>query len=475
MRRILQIPTLVRIGLIAVVALYLVLAIYQAVTIRIAGAADSYGHLDYIWQVFNGHLPDGYGYELDGRRGPSETDRHLTAAHPPLYYALLAPLLGPLLAAGNWELATAIARGINIVFGLGVLVTLAWAGWRLGGRLRSTLVLVVPAIGVLIVPFMRIAGDNYNDVLAILFSTIALTVSCIILREGPSVRWGVILILLSVAGMATRSTYIATLGLSMLALAAAYVMHRPDISLGRRIGRIVGWWAATAVAVIGSIGWFYLRNFVASGSWFRSRPQQPVRGREYHSVLDNLTNIDFYLIVPSRLLGIKQWNGLLPINIHISILVSAVCLVGLIVWLTRGGRWARIISTPSSRAIALLALAQVLALYVMQLQHATGWGNLNPRYLLPGLLVFAFLLALGATAWPQLRGQLAVGIVGILALAGMVDAIWFNERFGFEPSLKVLAAFGAIAVAALVVLSIVLFRITAPRDAITSRTETTSV
>jgi len=451
----------VKIGLLAVVVLYFAMVLYQAITLRIAGAADSYAHLDYVWQVYNGHLPTGYGYELDGRRGPSETERHLTAAHPPLFYALLAVIIGPILATGDWEFATVIARGVNITLGFGVLISLAWAAWRLGGALRNQLVVVAPAMGVLVVAFIRVAGDNYNDVLVVLLSTIAITASCIILKEGPATRYLVVIVVTSVLGMASRATFIATLGLAMLAIATAIYLHRPEWSARRKIGTIAAWWVGTATIVIASIGWFYLRNQEASGSWFRSRPKQAVEAREYKSLWYNLTNLDFYTVVPGRLLGIREWNGLLPINYSLSLVISAVCLVGLVIWLLRGGRWKRIVASRSSVAIVVFLAVQMIALYVMQLQHATGWGNLNPRYFLPGLLITAFALAIGSLGWRRARGFVAATIIGIMAVGGMVDSIWYNSRFNADPSLKTFLILGGIAGISTLVIAISLFKTTA--------------
>jgi len=460
-----RLPRWTKIGLAAVVVLYVALAVYQGFTLRIAGAADSYAHLDYVWQLWKGHLPDGIGYELQGRRAPSETARHLTAAHPPLFYLILVPLIGPILATGNWELATAVARYFDGALGLMILLLLAWAAWRLGGRLRNQLVVVVPAFGVLIVPFIRIAADNYNDVLLVVFSTIALTLSCLLVKEGPNVRYQVIIVVVSLLGMSTRATYIVTLGVAMLAILAAYLIHRGTATVASRLTRTLGWWSATSVIIIAGIGWFYVRNYQASGSWFRSRPAAAVKDREYKSLLDNITNIDFYSVVPSRLLGFRQWDGFLPINIWLSTAISAVCVIGLVVWLRRrkprvlplGARAAR---DPRRTVILLLLALQLLGLYAMQLQHAIGWGNINPRYFLPGLFLFAFILGIGSLAWPRLRGQLAAVLIGIFAISGMFDTIWYNSRFGDSTSAPLVLGIGAIAAGCCVAIALALWNLT---------------
>jgi hypothetical protein len=89
-------------------------------------------------------------------------------------------------------------------------------------------------------------------------------------------------------------------------------------------------------------------------------------------------------------------------------------------------RWRSILRDRTARFVAVLLLAQLVGLYAMQLQHATGWGNINLRYFLPGLAVFGIALALGALRWSVLRGQLVVAIMAVFAAGAVLDVIWFS-------------------------------------------------
>jgi len=127
----------------------------------------------------------------------------------------------------------------------------------------------------------------------------------------------------------------------------------------------------------------------------------------------------------TRLLGFRDWQGFLPINGFVSSAIVIVCVVGCAWWFGSSSRWRRVLSSVASRVIVALFVVQGIGLYAMQLQHATGWGNINLRYFLPGLMLFGVILATGSLAWPRLRGQLAVVIMALLALGAIGDIVWF--------------------------------------------------
>jgi len=407
--RFLLIPPLLRWGTLGNVILFVSVAGFNALVLPWIGAADSKYHMNYMTAVYNGELP---------------VSRSIVAAHPPFYYWLMSRFVGGLLVTDHFTMAVAITRAANIGFGVLLILVLAWIGWMLGGARRIQLAIALPGLSVLITPFVRVAGDTYNDTLATLFATTALALAIALLKRGPSWQLVVALGVISVLGMSTRSTFAAPLGLALLALLASFLLHGTG-SRARRFWQGVVSTAAIGAAVVAAIGWFYLRNQQLSGSWFRSRPKAPFAGRDYHSLGDNLTDPNYYLVTVARLLGFRDWAGWLPINGTISLIVSAVAIVGLVVWLVSGGRWKRIVEPVANRLILVLLLALFIGVYVMQLQHAIGWGNVNLRYFLPGLLVLGLVLALGTLAWSRLRGQLTVAVMTVLALGAVADVMWF--------------------------------------------------
>jgi len=403
------IPLSVRWGTLGNLLLFGGVAAFNAVVLPWIGASDSQFHLQYAEKLYNGELPPG-----------SST----VAAHPPLYYALVAGLVGQFLAADAIPISAAIVRSLNILFGCGLVLVLAWAGWNLVRTRRAQFAIAVPGLSVLITPFVRVAGDVYNDTLATLLASSAIALSIALLRRGPQRRLVIVLAIVAVLGMATRSTFVVTFGLAMAAVVVAYLLHGTG-TRRRRLGYGLGIAGAISAVVVATIGWFYLLNLERSGSWFRSRPQSPFAGRDYTSLGENLIDPNFYLVTVTRLLGFRDWAGFLPINGAVSAVISLVCLSGLIWWMLENSRWRSLFATAESRAVAALLVVQLAGVYAMQLQHATGWGNINLRYFLPGLAVFGIVLAAGSLAWPRLRGQLAVAVMAILAAGAVIDVAWF--------------------------------------------------
>jgi hypothetical protein len=403
------IPALVRWGLLGNVILFVCVAGFNAVVLPWIGAADSRYHMNYMTAVFNGELP---------------VSRSIVAAHPPLYYFFLSRLVGPFLVTDHFTMAVAITRVVNIGFGVLLICVLAWIGWMLGGKKRVALAIALPGLSVLVTPFVRVAGDTYNDTLATLFATTTIAITIALLKSGPTWQLTVALGVVSVLGMSTRSTFAAPLGLALIALVLAHLMHG-DGTRTRRLARGIGSAAAVAVSVALAIGWFYLLNQERSGSWFRSRPKVPFAGRDYKSLTDNLLDPDFYLVTMARLLGFRDWNGWFPYNGTVSLALSAIAITGLIVWLARGGTFTRIVSTTRNKVIVGYFVVLTAGLYAMQIQHATGWGNINLRYFLPGLVIIGLVLAFGTLAWPKLRGQLSVAFMSVLAIGAMCDVVWF--------------------------------------------------
>jgi len=399
----------VRWGTLGNLALFGAVAAFNAVVLPWIGASDSQFHLRYAEAIYNGELPSGGS---------------TVAAHPPLYYAIIAGLVGQFLAVDAIPISAAIVRSFNIVLGCGLVVVLAWAGWRIVNVRKAQFAIALPALSVLITPFVRVAGDVYNDTLATLLASAALALSIVLLRDGPRRHLVILLACVSVIGMATRSTFVVTLGLAMISIVVAYLLHGRG-SLGHRFVRGFTPVAIVVAIVIATSGWFYLLNLERSGSWFRSRPQAPFAGRDYKSLGDNLSNPDYYLVPITRLLGFRDWQGFFPFNGMISALVSVICLAGVLWWLLERSRWRSLLSAPGDRAVVALLAVQLAGLYAMQLQHATGWGNINLRYFLPGLIVFGIILTVGSLAWPRLRGQLAVTVMAVLAAGAVLDVAWF--------------------------------------------------
>lgn len=434
----LEVPRHTRLGVVGVVTTFVAVAGLSAITLPWSGSVDSYGHLDYVYQISKRQLPEAHGFayehiaEVLVTSINEEVKRHPTAAHPPLHYALLSVFMAHHLDAGDWQTAVKIGRTLNIFIGTLCVLALAWAGWRLGGRWRAQLAVALPALAGLLIPFIKVTADIYNEPLVVLSSIVVLTTTCLVLKGGLTNRRLVAIGLFAVIGMATKATFIATLGLSLLGVMAGSIIHRKSKD-GSSHALVKGATACLGVlaAVALSIGWFYYRNYLQSGSWFRAAPKVPIYDRHHQTLIDNLTNIDYYLVLPGRLFGIRQWEGVLPVNMQLSLLLVLVSLLGLAYLFYKNQRSPResLVERVSFPVVAILIL-QVIALYMIQLQHATGWGLLNPRYFLTGLLPIGLFLAIGLLSWQKLRGMAVVGFAILLTVGNIINSAWFLGSIG---------------------------------------------
>ena len=180
------------------------------------GTADSLSHLDYAYQVSQGRLPETHGFYVSYDGPPSRhlertERRQFASAHPPLFYAFASVVEGGALEDGQWPTAVARIRALNTVLGVGTLLIIAWAAWRLGGRRRAQLMIVSCALAGLVYPFVRHSADVYSDLLVTFLSTAAIALAAVALREGPRRGHVALLAVVCAAGMATKATFVITL------------------------------------------------------------------------------------------------------------------------------------------------------------------------------------------------------------------------------------------------------------------------
>lgn len=132
-----KIPKYLIVGLLGIVLMYLGVAGAISITAPWLARGDGSMHVDYAWRLYHGDIPhrtDHVEYkpfiEAQGRAKPQAA-----AKNPPLFYAIHAPLIGPLLDSGHWQLGIALGRFLNIMIGIVCIITLSWGG---GGFLAET-------------------------------------------------------------------------------------------------------------------------------------------------------------------------------------------------------------------------------------------------------------------------------------------------------------------------------------------------
>ena len=451
-----KIPTFTLIGILGVILMYVgssgIVSVTKPWTIR----GDTMQHLDYTWRLYHGDIPrfeDRITYEpfveFTGRQKPQQA-----SVHPPLFYIIHAPFVGPLLDEGKWHQAIAVGRAVNVFIGVLCVVALAWGGWVFGKSRRAMFAVAVPALSVLMYRFVRLNVDYALDVLLVLFSTITLILVYKILQNGLKKEYLLAVSIISVLGMSTKAPYVVFLLVSLLGIVIAAFIHGKG-SRYRKLfrGAIIS--TAIFLVVIISIGWFYyLRNYKSTGSLFSSLPADYTGGRVVQSFGEVITSTRLW----SLFYGL--YSNIATISIALTSFVAAGFLTMKRSALTNLAK-----DKPLFWALVLLGLS-VIGIFATQVEHAVGIGSINFRYMLPALLPIGLFLAYGLLAFGSVRGQLvtlfsvALGASATWVLGGLsFDKIYANTTDNDIPTFiatLLIASFGI----GIILLSISLFKLT---------------
>ncbi len=414
------------IGILAVIFLYVGVAGTVSATAQWwVGTGDTVHHVDYIWRLHNGDIPkrtDGIQYPPFVKLGGQKPQ--IESANPPLFYALQAPLIGPLLNQDHWEKAIAVGRAINIFIGVICIIVLAWAGWLFGGRRREMFAVAVPALSVMTYRFTRLNLDYSVDALLLVFSTLSIIFIYKLLQNGLQKKYLAVLTLLSVAGMATKGPYIMFLGVTLLAIILASVVHGKKSTVKNILsGSAIS--AAILVITLICIGWFYyFWNYKVYGNWFTARPPEYRGNREVKS---------FHEVITSTSLWFIFYTGYAK-AIAVSAAITSFATAGILIVKKSGIK--KLLSDKPLHLTALLMALATIGIFATQIQHAVGIGAYNFRYMLPAMLPIALLMTYGLLEFKRARGQLvalaaaAAGYTSILAVAS--SSTLADRVSGFE-------------------------------------------
>lgn len=391
-------------------------AVAFAVVVPPYQSADEAAHVDHALRVWHGELPrfeDGLRLRIDEGVVPP---RQWTSHHPPLYYLLIAPVVGPLVDAGHPVDAVVAVRLVHAVLAALLVVASAWAArWILPERAPA---LVVPVLVAAAVWVQRLGGAAYNDVLFVLLTTLLLGATARLVRAGPPRGRALVPWLLLPALLALTRAHALPLIALCLAVAAATLL------LDRR--RDVRSWLLVVVAppalTVAAAGWFYLRNLRETGSWVGSQPEYAASalGRRESSVTEVVTDGRLLALLDQFAFSaaLRPWANL--VLFLLPAVVGAVVLVG------------RALRSPTRRAdltVVALLLCAVGGVVVQQVLYTAGGGGANARYLAPLVVVFAALVASGLAATRVL--WVAVSCWCVLRCVDLVlDLREADERFG---------------------------------------------
>lgn len=431
-------------------------------------SGDEMAHFDYAVQVWHGDLPvyeDGLQVELPwGVRPPVQW----TSQHPPLFYMLLAPVVGPLHDSGSPYLASMSGRMVNTVIAAVLCAAVMWAVRPFcGGRRWLPWIAGLTAASSPWV--MGVGSAIYNDNMAALEITVVLGAALRLItlpREGTGVfatrsgMWWV----LGIAAVAAASTRFALV--PIVAVVFGTLVLRGLLAPGPLPRR--SWLlrpVLIGIAMIAATGWFYLRSVRLTGTVAGGHPDwaKANTGRTSPPAPLEVAADPVYW---SKLLGIFS-PGNTPDGLTLWALLAAPALLGAVLATALGAASRRGRSAPhgsrtpgaAERPVVLAGVAMLAAVSGLQITMqfvyvSAAAGNLFPRYSLPILSVTCLLIAWGlgglrraapllvlarsATAWWQivvfllgrprtaawgqaeLRPDLALPLVGFAVAAAVV-------------------------------------------------------
>lgn len=410
----LKLPKLTAIGLSAVLIAYIAATGMYATSLGWWGNGDTVMHVDYIWQVSQGALPvfsEAIQYAPYNERLLHEVQS--AAHHPPLYYLLLGPFMSELLEMGEWQKAVAIGRVVNIFIGMLTVLALAWAGWLFGGSRKALFATLVPFIAVFHPAFIKASGDVNPDALLVLLTILTFIFAYKTLKNGLTTTNFVALLVLSVLGMLTKIAFLPALMVALGALVISPLIRKNkfnfdvrSVSKGLVAAGIVG------VAVVAMTGWFYYgHNYEASGSFTRAGSQEWISDRRDYKTLDEVLT-SRYLVLAMMPISVTAVH---PYWIFLLALVS---LTALTWWLLTKGRWKVFINQKHVTFIVLFLVLHFMVLFLGQISHAVGYGQLSARYFLPGTLLSSLVFAYGYAALTSITAYLAL-LFTLLNLGGL--------------------------------------------------------
>lgn len=351
---------------------------------------DEAAHVDYAAAVWHGRLPV-FEQGLTTTPGFGEIpDAQWVAQHPPLFYTVLAPAVGPLVDGGHYLAAVLAGRFVNsLLAGLAVLAV-AWAVRQAAPR-DPWLPAASAVVTALCAWVLRVGGAVYNDVLGVVVASVVLGLAARIARDGPSPRRYAALAAAGAAALATRASLVVVVGVAL----AGVVL---SAGVRTRAVRPTALAALTAAGIgLGAVlptAWFWLRNVRLTGNVLGSHPEWAAENldRVGRSWLDVLGDPGFWW---------QTW-GLFSHNVEslvpVTVLLLLVPVLAAAAARVRGR--ARRPVDPAGRVVAALFAVAVVGVALLAVAFTTTGGGINPRYVMPVLAPVSLAVAAGLRARP---------------------------------------------------------------------------
>lgn len=356
------------------------------------GTADEAAHANHAYNLWHGHLVRSLEPmtmpQLWGFRAPFDW----TAQHPPLFYVLEAPLVGPLTDAGRLLAAGYAGRALSAVLAGLLVVAVMWAARGVAPKRPDLMVAagVLTAISPMVVPT---AGLILNDSLFAMWVALLVGQTARMLRTGVTTPGAAVFAVAGCGALGTRLPGAVFIVMCAGMVALAWLVIRP-----RRWPDMVRLVVACLVPVVVN-AWFYLRNREMTGNLAGARPElvgQPGPGK-------NRTFRTF----PEAVADPTVWKGFFAthgFDLVDSNLAAAVLLgIPLAVALAAAAvlTWRRH-ATKAEILVGLLLVGLVTGVIVLQLHYVTGGGGASWRYIMPVVVVTSIATGWALTLVPRL-------------------------------------------------------------------------
>jgi len=426
---------MIAVGVAGAVLMLVGAALIRILAIRPFQPVDEPANVDYAMQLTHGHIP------VAGIRFHPEFPRQRaafqhTSNHPPLYHAIVGPVLRLGLGLHHPNVGVIAARLMTLVAAVAAVVLIAVLAWSLVGPVRGgrSAQLVVAAAGLLacLPTFVSVSALVQNDTLATALVIAALIPMVRIVRHGLTrsrVAW---LAGLTSAAALTRVTSLPACVIAAATIGVA-VWIWPATATPTRARRLLR--AATpAVVVLVTIGltagWFLVLNKHRYGDWTGGAAvnaivharNEPASG----STIGYLLHPRSWLIQFTQLTGgLDTDNSPQPARaVPLAVLLIGLLLLGAVAVAIRVGR--RSVRLDRRQLLCVIALAVMAALAMGEIAvHAADGGGVHGRYLLPA----AAALCIGATALLSLPRRLNVAVVGLVLVIELYGAL---RSYGFR-------------------------------------------
>ncbi|WP_182046780.1 hypothetical protein [Curtobacterium sp. ME26] len=252
-----------------------VFAVFASVAVGFQGPAlgggDEPAHLDYVIDVWHGTLPVfENGLTIDPPFGVLPPVQWV-AQHPPLFYWLLAPVVGPLWDDGSLYFAVLAGRAVNALFAGATVLAAAWAARRIAPR-RPDVAPVAAVVVSCTSMLLLVGGAVYNDLPNVALGALALGVGATAIRRGISTPLLVGATLVTTAGMLSRLTFAVFLAAVVVSFLCARGLRPGPGPWNGVVGRVVAAVVVLAAPVAAS-AWFWLHNIATSGNIAGSHPE----------------------------------------------------------------------------------------------------------------------------------------------------------------------------------------------------------